>query len=42
MAIAPRLSGYLKGVLPKHGSNVITEEPGAVVPHAGICVGASG
>lgn len=25
-----------------HGSNVITEEPGAVVPHAGICVGASG
>ena len=25
-----------------HGSKVITEEPGAVVPHAGICVGASG
>ncbi|MCP4260619.1 MAG: hypothetical protein GY774_24290, partial [Planctomycetes bacterium] len=25
-----------------HGSNVITEEPGAGIPHAGICVGASG
>jgi len=25
-----------------HGSNVITEEPGAVIPHAGICVGTLG
>ena len=25
-----------------HGSNVITEEPGAGIPHAGICVGTSG
>jgi len=42
VAIETELSGYLKRVLPKHGSKVITEEPGAVIPHAGICVGTSG
>ena len=36
------LSKWMKRGAALHGSKVITEEPGAGKPHAGICVGASG